>query len=170
MCVWHVGRVSGLGSWGQRFEPSMCCLLFFKHGTSNVRLCLSSFSGGFTPYLHNGCSVNLRAIENCIFNICSVEYNMRPILRTVYDSVHFSQTLFPDSGWTKNVIETSRNCHHFAEPIDSCCASSSTLLLGSFSKNAPSNKSNKYVYMYTLCGGVGTDFNKDKQLCGNNCT
>jgi hypothetical protein len=35
-------------------------------------------------YLRNGWSVNLRAIENCIFTICSIERNMRPILRTVH--------------------------------------------------------------------------------------
>jgi hypothetical protein len=44
----------------------------------------SVFSGGFTSYLPNGYSVNLRAIENCIFSIRSIERNMRPILRTVW--------------------------------------------------------------------------------------
>jgi hypothetical protein len=34
-------------------------------------------------YLRNGLSVNLQAIENCIFSIRSIERNMRPILRTV---------------------------------------------------------------------------------------
>jgi hypothetical protein len=34
-------------------------------------------------YLRNGWNVNLRAIENCIFSIRSIERNMRPILRTV---------------------------------------------------------------------------------------
>ncbi len=41
------------------------------------------FSGGFMSYLRNGWSVKLRAIENCIFSIRSIECNMRPILRTV---------------------------------------------------------------------------------------
>jgi hypothetical protein len=35
-------------------------------------------------YLRNGWSVNLQAIENCIFSIRSIERNMRPILRTVW--------------------------------------------------------------------------------------
>ena len=42
------------------------------------------FLGGFMSYLRNGWSVNLRAIENCIFSIRSIERNMRPILQTVY--------------------------------------------------------------------------------------
>jgi hypothetical protein len=42
------------------------------------------FLGGFTSYLRSGWSVNLRAIENCIFSIRSIERNLRPILRTVY--------------------------------------------------------------------------------------
>jgi hypothetical protein len=42
------------------------------------------FSGGFTSYLRNGWSVKLRAIENCVFIISSIERNMRPILRTVH--------------------------------------------------------------------------------------
>jgi hypothetical protein len=37
-------------------------------------------------YLRNGWSVNLRAIEKCIFSIRSIERNMRSILRTVYPS------------------------------------------------------------------------------------
>ncbi len=41
------------------------------------------FLGGFTSYLPYGWSVNLQAIENCIFSIRSIERNMRPILRTV---------------------------------------------------------------------------------------
>jgi hypothetical protein len=41
------------------------------------------FLGGFTSYLRNGWSINVRAIENCIFSIRSIECNMRPILRTV---------------------------------------------------------------------------------------
>ncbi len=42
------------------------------------------FLGGFTSYMRNGWSVTLRAIENCIFSIRSIERNMRPILRTVH--------------------------------------------------------------------------------------
>ncbi len=38
------------------------------------------FSGGFTSYLRNGWSVNLRAIENCIFSIRSIERNNRPTM------------------------------------------------------------------------------------------
>jgi hypothetical protein len=48
------------------------------------------FLGGFTSYLRNGWSVNLWAIENCIFSICSIERNMRPILRTVYTYYNYT--------------------------------------------------------------------------------
>ncbi len=37
----------------------------------------------FLFFLHNGWSVNLRAIENWIFGIRSIERKMRSILRTV---------------------------------------------------------------------------------------
>jgi hypothetical protein len=37
----------------------------------------------FTSYLHNGQSGNLRAIENCICGLRSIERNMRAFLRTV---------------------------------------------------------------------------------------
>jgi hypothetical protein len=53
------------------------------------------FLGGFTSYLLNGWSVNLRAIENCIFSIRSIERNMRPILRTVYIHVSVSNLYIP---------------------------------------------------------------------------
>ncbi len=57
-----------------QFSPGMACL------TENYAFVV--FLGGFTSYLRNGWSVNLRAIENCIFSIHSIERNMRPILRT----------------------------------------------------------------------------------------
>jgi hypothetical protein len=46
-------------------------------------LSLLSLMQKIMSYLHNGWSVNLLAIENCIFSICSIEHNMRPILQTV---------------------------------------------------------------------------------------
>ncbi len=33
-------------------------------------------------YLRQSWSVNLRVIENCILSVCSIERNIRPILRT----------------------------------------------------------------------------------------
>jgi len=46
---------------------------------TNGKLRLWGFLGGFTSFLRNAWSVNLRAIENCIFSIRSIERNMRPI-------------------------------------------------------------------------------------------
>jgi hypothetical protein len=59
------------------------------------------FLGGFTSYLRNGWS--LRAIENCIFSIRSIERNMRPILRTVRAA--FPPRLFG----SKRNINTQKN-------------------------------------------------------------
>jgi hypothetical protein len=81
---WRIGRVSGWLTRDSWFAPSMCWLFFCRQGASNVRLRLCGFLGSFTLYLRNGWSVNLRAIENCIFSIRSIERNMRPILRAVY--------------------------------------------------------------------------------------
>jgi hypothetical protein len=49
-------------------------------------LCLCGFFGRlYVIYtVRNGWSVNLWAIENCIFSICSIEHDMRPILRAVW--------------------------------------------------------------------------------------
>jgi hypothetical protein len=54
--------------------------------------------------MRNGWSVNLRAIENCIFSIRSIERNMRPILWTVY-----ATTVCPVSysSLTKGVMHVS---------------------------------------------------------------
>ncbi len=78
--VWRNGKVSGWDPRGQWLDPSLCCLVFFRQVASNVRLRLCDFSGGCTS--RNGWSVKLRAIENCIFSIRSIERNMRPISRT----------------------------------------------------------------------------------------
>ncbi len=54
-----------------------------SHGAPSVKLRILQ---NFTLYLRNSCSLNLRAIENCICGLCSIERNMRSILRTVRDS------------------------------------------------------------------------------------
>ncbi len=48
---------------------SHICAIWFSHGMAwqTEDCAFAVFLGGFTSYLHNGWSVNLRAIENCIF-------------------------------------------------------------------------------------------------------
>ncbi len=55
---------------------------FIKAWRVKRKLCLCGFPVGFSLYLplRSGWSKNLRAIENRIFGIRSVERNMRPIL------------------------------------------------------------------------------------------
>ncbi len=49
----------------------------------------------FTLYLRNSWSLNLRAIENCICGLRSIERNMRFILRTVWQfGAHLFQTFW----------------------------------------------------------------------------
>ncbi len=60
-------------------------LVFFSlpsHGAPSVILRILP---NFTLYLRNSWSINLRAIENCICGLRSIECKMRSILRTVYD-------------------------------------------------------------------------------------
>ncbi len=62
------------------YALNLYSLVFSGHGSSNVKLRISE---SFMPYLHDGQSGNLRAIENCILSLCSIEHNMRLFLRTV---------------------------------------------------------------------------------------
>ncbi len=52
-----------------------------SHGAPSVKLRILQ---NFTLYLRNSWSINLRAIENCICGLRSIERNMRCILRTVH--------------------------------------------------------------------------------------
>ncbi len=74
MEAWRSGRVVGYRSKGSWFAPSLCSLVFSGHGTSNVKLRILEC---FTLYLRNRQSGNLRAIENCICGLRSIERNMR---------------------------------------------------------------------------------------------
>ncbi len=62
---------------------SPCYVVCFAQGMAfqTEDYACGDFLWGFTSYLRNGWSVNLRAIENCTFSIRSIERNMRPILR-----------------------------------------------------------------------------------------
>ncbi len=80
MQVWRSGRVVGYRSNGWWFAPSPCSLVFRGHRASNVKLRILEC---FTLYLRNRQSGNLRAIENCICGLRSIERNMRSFLRTV---------------------------------------------------------------------------------------
>ncbi len=80
MQVWCSGRVVGYRSEGCWFAPSLCSLVFRGHRASNVKLRILEC---FTLYLRNRQSGNLRAIENCICGLRSIERNMRSFLRTV---------------------------------------------------------------------------------------
>jgi hypothetical protein len=51
-----------------------------SHGATSVKLRILQ---NFTLYLRNSWSINLRAIENCICGLRSIERKMRSILRTV---------------------------------------------------------------------------------------
>jgi hypothetical protein len=71
-----------------RFTP-----VFFSlpsHGVPSVKL---RFLENFTLYLRNSWSSNLRAIESCICGLRPIELKMRSILRTVYISRDFYDTL-----------------------------------------------------------------------------
>jgi hypothetical protein len=81
MQVWRNGRVVGYRSEGCWFAPSLCSLVFRGHRAANVKLRILEC---FTLYLCNRQSGNLRAIENCICGLRSIERNMRSILRTVW--------------------------------------------------------------------------------------
>jgi hypothetical protein len=81
MEAWRSGGVVGYRSRESWFAPSLCSLVFSGHGTSNVKLRILEC---FTLYLRNPQSGNLRAIENCICGLRSIERNMRFFLRTVY--------------------------------------------------------------------------------------
>jgi hypothetical protein len=52
-----------------------------SHGVPSIKLHILE---NFTLYLRNSCSLNLRAIENCICGLRSIGHNMRSILRTVW--------------------------------------------------------------------------------------
>jgi hypothetical protein len=52
-----------------------------SHGEPSVKLRILQ---NFTLYLRNNWSINLRAIENCICGLRSIERKMRSILRTVH--------------------------------------------------------------------------------------
>jgi hypothetical protein len=52
-----------------------------SQGVLNVKLCTLEC---FTLYLRNRQSENLRAIENCVCSIRSIERNMTSFLRTVH--------------------------------------------------------------------------------------
>ncbi len=82
MQVWRSGRVGGYRSKGCWFTPSLCSLVFRGQRASNVKLRILEC---FTLYLHNRQSGNLRAIENCICGLRSIERNMRSFLRTVQE-------------------------------------------------------------------------------------
>jgi len=84
MQVWRSGRVLGYRSKGCWFAPSLCSLVFRGHRAWNVKLRILEC---FTLYLRNRQSGNLRAIENCICGLRSIERNMRSFLRTVYDEM-----------------------------------------------------------------------------------
>ena len=57
---------------------SLTCVVQFVQGMAcqTEDYACGDFLGGFMSYLRNGWSVNLRAIENCIFSIRSIERNM----------------------------------------------------------------------------------------------
>jgi hypothetical protein len=87
MEAWRSGRVVGNRPRGSWFAPSKCSSVFSGHGTSNVKLRILEC---FTLYLRNRQSGNLRAIENCICGLRSIERNMRFFLRTVsIDDISF---------------------------------------------------------------------------------
>jgi hypothetical protein len=56
-------------------------------------------------YLRNGWTVNLRATENCIFSIRSIERNMRPILRTVQFLRISKVSLLQPAHYNKPLVE-----------------------------------------------------------------
>jgi hypothetical protein len=64
-------------------SSTTCAVLFSQGMAYQTEDYACGVFGVFTSYLRNGCSVNLQAIENCIFSIRSIEHNLRPILRTV---------------------------------------------------------------------------------------
>jgi hypothetical protein len=81
MQVWRSGRVVDYSFKGCWFAASLCSLVFRGHRASNVKLRILEC---FTLYLRNRQSGNLRAIENCICGLRSIERNMRSFLRTVW--------------------------------------------------------------------------------------
>jgi hypothetical protein len=107
--VWHSGRVTDWESRDRWIEPHLCCLVCSRHGMSNERLRLWGFLVGFTSYLLNGWSVNLRAIENCIFSIRSIERNFYFILRTVHR-------------WTTSIRDYLREFSKKIETIPKACS------------------------------------------------
>ncbi len=66
---------------------------------------------GFTSYLRNGWSVNLRAIENCIFSIRSIQRNMRPILRIMWIYYCAEKTAPPPKPSLRNTKECFFSTH-----------------------------------------------------------
>jgi hypothetical protein len=97
MQVWRSGRVVGNRSKGCWFAPSLCSLLFRGHRALNVNLRILEC---FTLYLRNRQSGNLRALENCICGLRSIERNMRSFLRTVQDrSTYFPAAEKADRSW-----------------------------------------------------------------------
>jgi hypothetical protein len=58
------------------FAPCLCSSVYSNNGTPSLKLRISVW---FTVHLRDGWSLNLRAIENCIFCLCSIEHKMRSI-------------------------------------------------------------------------------------------
>jgi hypothetical protein len=62
-------------------KKPICSYVYSSHGVSNLKLRLLVC---FTLYLLNGSRVNLRAIDNCIYAIHSIELKQRSIFMAVY--------------------------------------------------------------------------------------
>ncbi len=99
--VWRSGRMESQSSGGQWFAPRLCFYRFQQKMTNMSYMRKFPFGGNvnlgkmghiftvhifqdFTLYLRNCRRLNLRAIENCICGLRSIERNMRFILRTVW--------------------------------------------------------------------------------------